>query len=168
MHTKFPRAVAIQQRALAVLRIFTGLCFLYAFWQQLGGGLVGTLAPAALELAEGNPVAFYADFLRQSVAESGMGYAYFLLLSELLVGSLLVLGLFTAPAALLGLLLTANMALAFAALGSLVVGLFVFWSVVLAVLSVSFAGMAWGLDRHLIDRMPHWLVGLLHFEYREF
>ncbi|MFP5504277.1 MAG: DoxX family membrane protein [Candidatus Sericytochromatia bacterium] len=168
MRTKFPRAVAIQQRALAVLRIVTGLCFLYAFWQQLGGGLVGTLARAALELAEGNPVGFYADFLRQSVAGSGMGYAYFLLLSELLVGILLVLGLFTGPAALLGLLLTVNMALAFASLGSLVVGFFVLWSVVLAVLAVSFAGTTWGLDKHLIDRMPHWLVGLLHFEYREF
>lgn len=168
MHTKFPRAVAIQQRALALLRIFTGLCFLYAFWQQLGSGLVDGMSRAALELGDGNPLPFYGEFLRQSVAQAGMGWAYFLLLSELVVGAFLVLGLFTAPASLWGLVLTVNLALAFGSLGPLVVGLFVFWSVVLAVLSVSFAGTTWGLDRHLLGRMPHWFVGLLHYEYREF
>lgn len=168
MQTKFPRAVSLQQRALAVLRIVTGLCFLYALWLQLGAGLVEAMPKLAISLAKGHPVGFYADFLRQTVADAGMAFAYLLLLSELVVGAFLVLGLFTAPAAVWGLVVAVNFSLAFAGQGPLASGLFVLLSVVLGVLSVSFAGTTWGLDRKLVDRMPHWFVGLLHYEYREF
>lgn len=169
METKYPRAVRIQQRAIAILRIATGLCFLYLLWGQLGAGLAADMSRLALSLSQGHPVAWYADFLRLSVADGGMGYAYFLMLSELVVGAFLVLGLFTAPAALLGLAIAVCLGLAFAGQGVFAVACFVGLSAVLAFLSVSFAGLTWGVDRALLQRdMPYWFMGLWHYEYREF
>jgi uncharacterized membrane protein YphA (DoxX/SURF4 family) len=84
------------------------------------------------------------------------------------VGVCLVLGLFTAPAALWGAVIQLNYLLVTYAMGPYAVGLHLTLIVVLLALAWSYAGTTWGVDRTLINRTPHWLQGVQHFEFREF
>jgi uncharacterized membrane protein YphA (DoxX/SURF4 family) len=168
METKYPRAVTIQQKALAVLRIFVGLCFLYAMTQKLGPEFLNQFPKQALAFANGNPLGFMVDLLKNLVVPNSMFFGYLLILSEALVGICLVLGLFTAPMGVWGALIALSYLGAYAGKGIVFGGLFLTFAVLCGVLTVSWAGCTWGIDRKLLDRSPWWLQSLFHYEYREF
>lgn len=168
METKYPRLVIQQQRALAAIRIFVGAFFLVALASKLNPQFVPTFFKAVRPFVESTPFAFYKDFLVQAVVPNHMVFAYMVLLGELVVGLGLVLGIFTAPVALVGAVMCLNYFFATAGLGFASAGLNATFVVVLVALAFGYAGTTWGIDRHLIGRTPHWLQGLLHYEYREF
>jgi thiosulfate dehydrogenase [quinone] large subunit len=168
MKVKYPRLVLHQQHALAVLRIYLGLVFLFMASSKLDAHYVASFPRLLQGMAKGHPIGFYGDLLRSLMVPYAWFFAYVLLLGEILVGVGLLLGLFTAPAGLFGALIQLNYLLAFAKLGVYTTGLHLTLAVVLVALAYAYAGTTWGLDRKLIDRTPHWLQGLRDYEYREF
>ncbi|MNS30335.1 hypothetical protein D3C72_623660 [compost metagenome] len=168
MHTKYPRMVDHQQRALAIVRIAVGLLFLSALLAKLNPDFVPTFYKALQPFIKSTPYAFYKDFLAQTVVPAHMAFAYLVLIVELVVGVGLVLGLFTAPLALLGAVLALNYYFAAAGLGFATGALALLLVVVLVALALGYAGTTWGVDRHLVGRTPYWFQGLIHYEYREF
>lgn len=165
MESKYPRLVIHQQRALALLRIWIGLWFLYAVSLKLSPGFVADFPKSVSQMIAGNPPGFYAAFLKDVVLPNAGAFAYMVILGEVTVGILLVLGLFTAPACILGFFLNLNFL--FAA-GEMVRGTNLTFMVAEVVLALGFAGTTWGLDKAIMEKMPWWLTGLLHYEYREF
>lgn len=168
METKYPRAVGIQQRALAILRIVVGLSFLSMVALKLSPGFMDQFPKVALGLTQGNPLGFMVDLLKNLVVPSAMFFGYLLILSEAIVGVCLVLGLFTSLAGVWGAAVSLAYLGAFAGQGMPWVGLFLLLAALCALLSVSWAGTTWGIDRRLLDRSPWWLQSLFHYEYREF
>lgn len=168
METKYPRLVSHQQRALALVRIFVGLWFLYSVAGKLSPGWVSGFQAQVMGMVAAHPVSFYEGFLHDVVLPASTGFAYAVILGELAVGLALVLGLFTAPFALLGAFMNLNYLLALSPAGAAVVGINLVFIVVQLALAYGYAGTTWGLDRHLIEKMPWWGQGLLHYEYREF
>ena len=168
MHVKYPRLVAQQQRALAVIRIGIGAWFLYAVAAKLDPAWVSKFPKVLAEYTATTPVKPYAGFLTDVIAPNAQAFAGLVILGELAAGLGLVLGLFTAPAALLGAFLNLNFGLAAAGLGSAYLGLNLTFVVVQVALAFSYAGTTWGLDRHLVGKLPWWFQGLIHYEYREF
>ena len=110
----------------------------------------------------------YAGFLREVVIPDPTVFAFMVILGELLVGILLVLGLFTAPACLLGAFMNLNYMVALLPGGIAPVGLNLSFVVMQLVLAFAYAGTTWGIDGRLVGRIPWWTQGLLHYEYREF
>lgn len=168
METKYPRVVIQQQRALAAIRIFMGGLFLVALASKLTPHFVPDFFKVVKPFVASTPVGFYKDFLVNTVVPNHMFFAYMVLLGELIAGVGLLLGIFTAPAALLGAFLCLNYLLATAGLGFATVALNLLGVVVLVALAFGYAGTTWGVDRRLIGKTPHWLQGLLHYDYREF
>jgi thiosulfate dehydrogenase [quinone] large subunit len=165
MESKYPRLVIHQQRALALLRIWIGLWFLYAVSMKLSPGFVADFPKTINQMIGGNPPAFYAGFLKEVVLPNAGTFAYMVILGEVMVGVLLVLGLFTGPACILGFFLNLNFL--FAA-GPVAQGTNLTFMVAEIVLALGYAGTTWGLDRAIMEKMPWWFTGLLHYEYREF
>ena len=168
METKYPRLVEHQQHALAAIRIFLGLWFLWAVSGKLSAHWVGDFAKLMTSLAASTPIHAYGEFLSSVVVPGAQGFAFMVILGELAAGICLTLGLFTAPAALIGATLNLNFLLATAGAGQAAVGLNLTFLVVEIALAFSYAGTTWGLDRHVIGKLPWWFQGLLHYEYREF
>jgi thiosulfate dehydrogenase [quinone] large subunit len=168
METKYPRMVINQQRALAIVRIFVGAFFLVALASKLTPHFVPDFHKLVLPFIKSTPFGFYKDFLVQTVVPNHQLFANLVLLGELVVGAGLVLGLFTAPLALLGAFMCLNYFFATAGLGFASAGLNLTFIVVLVSLALGYAGTTWGVDGRLIGRTPHWLQGLIHYEYREF
>lgn len=168
MQTKYPRLVVQQQRALAVIRIGLGAWFLYAVAGKLDPSWVAKFPKVLAEFAATTPVKPYAAFLTDVVAPSAQAFASLVIVGELAVGLALVLGLFTAPAALLGAFMNLNYLLAAAGAGMSAVGLNLVFALTQVALAFAYAGTTWGLDRHLIGKLPWWFMGLLHYEDREF
>lgn len=168
MDTKYPRMVALQQRSLAVLRIFIGLWFLYAAWGKLDQTFVTNFHKTIQDAIAHTPFHFYAGFLKEVVLPSSTAFATTVILAQMAVGACLTLGLFTAPAAVLGALMSLNVLLGTAHQGVDAVLVSLVFIVSQLCLGFGFAGTTWGLDARLIDKMPWWGQGLLHYEYREF
>lgn len=168
METKYPRAVGIQQRALAILRILVGLSFLFMMSLKLAPAFLDEFPKMMLGLSQGNPLGFMVDLIKQLVVPNAMFFGYLLILSEAVVGACLVLGLFTAPISVWGAMVTLGYLGAYAGKGMPWTGLFFLLAALCALLSVSWAGTTWGIDRRLLDRAPWWLQSLFHYEYREF
>jgi thiosulfate dehydrogenase [quinone] large subunit len=165
MESKYPRLVIHQQRALALVRIWVGLWFLYAVSGKLAPGFVADFPKTLNTMLAGHPPDFYAGFLKEVVIPNAGTFAYMVILGELTTGILLVLGLFTGPACILGIFL--NMNFLFAA-GPMAQGINLTFIVVQIALALGYAGTTWGLDRAIVEKMPWWFAGLLHYEYREF
>lgn len=168
MESKYPRVVVIQQRALAAIRIFIGLWFLYSVSGKLSATWVSGYQELMMGMAKDGPPGFYAGFLRDVVIPNATGFAYAVILGELAVGVSMVLGLFTAPFALVGVFMNLNFLLATLPHGAGAVGINLTFIVVQLALAFGYAGTTWGIDRQLIDKTPWWCQGLLHYEYREF
>jgi uncharacterized membrane protein YphA (DoxX/SURF4 family) len=139
---------------LAIVRLTIGAMFVWVFFENLGkhlytaGGYAGLInyyiahdhAPAAWKAVMGQAAA------HASIAAPLQGF------TEISVGVLLVLGLFTRPAALV----------AFAFLGSLWIselGTSWIWELLVSVLAslalaVGSAGRTWGVDAFLARRRP--------------
>lgn len=168
METKYPRMVVSQQQALAIIRIFVGAFFLVALSTKLNPHFVPEFFKVVKPMVAHNPVGFYQDFLNNTVIPNHQAFAYLVLIGELLVGAGLVLGVFTAPLALLGAFMNLNYLLGTAGMGFASVGLNLTFVVVQIALALGYAGTTWGVDRSLVGKLPWWFQGLLHYEYREF
>src|SRR5215472_17120055 len=111
---------------IALLRIVVGAWFLKAVWTKLTIGWLGGLVPypavssrflgfhpkRVAEFASGNPIAWYKDFLEQTVLPNASVFARLQAYGEVAVGLGLVLGLVVGLASLVGLFLSLNFALA--------------------------------------------------------
>lgn len=168
MNTKYPRLVLHQQRAIAVIRICIGAWFLYAVAGKLDPGWVAKFPKVIANFASTTPLAFYAEFLNSVVAPSAQAFAALVIIGEIAVGLGLVLGLFTAPLALVGAFMNVNFLLAGAGLGTAVIGLNLTFIAIQIALAFAYAGTTWGLDSRLVGKLPWWFQGLIHYEYREF
>lgn len=167
LNTKYPRAVAHQQKALACIRIGIGLCFLWMVAGKLDPKWVTAIAKVLEHSAQSVTIPGYATFLKEIVLPMGPALAYSVILGELTVGICLVLGLFTAPAAMLGAFLNLNYLLGLGASEANVL-LNLSFIVTQVALAVGHAGTTWGLDALVLGKMPFWLTGLFHHESREF
>lgn len=144
----------LARAALVVLRVYLGIVFLVASLPKLQEnftpGLVGFLERVALE--RGHP--FYREFIQQVVLPNASVFAAMVTWGELLVGVLLILGLFTRLSAVVALVLTVNYMFAKGAW---------FWTpssndAAFAAISVALligaAGRTLGLDAFLAQRWP--------------
>lgn len=163
-------------QGLALLRMGFGLYFLAQAWDKTARGWLTSGAPLQ-GLLFGNPAAtpptsgavanatpFYADFLRSTVQPNPLLWGQLTTIGEWVVGLLLVVGLLTRFAALVGLFL--NLQFMFMkglpALGGSSDRLFIL--AMLAFLLAS-AGLVWGLDglwrRQLsTNALTRWLAGI--------
>jgi thiosulfate dehydrogenase [quinone] large subunit len=144
----------LARAALVVLRVYLGVVFLLASLPKLQHDftphLIGFLEQVALE--RGHP--FYREFVQQVVLPNAPVFAALVTWGELLVGVLLILGLFTRLWAVVALVLTVNYMFAKGAW---------FWTpssndAAFAAISVALligaAGRTLGLDAFLAQRRP--------------
>lgn len=164
-------------RAVALLRVVVGAWFLKAVWTKLSYGVIAgvvpypTVSPRFLafhpkrvaEFAAGNPVAWYKDFLENTVLPHATLFATLQSLGEVAVGLGLVLGLLTRLAAAIGLFLAVNYGLATQWMSFAQQGLHVLLVTSMVIFLLTDAGRVWGLDRWLFGRracVVGWLAAL--------
>lgn len=142
---------------LAILRLTIGAMFIWVFFENLGKGLYKPASYAALihgYIEKGNAPAIWKSVMGLAASHASMA-APLQGLTEISLGVLLVLGLFTRPVAFV----------AFGFLGSLWVselGTAWIWELLVPVLaslalSVGAAGRTWGIDSFLARRRPNGL-----------
>ena len=140
---------------LAILRLTIGVMFIWVFFENLGKGLYKPASYAALirnYIENGNAPAVWKSVMGLAASHASMA-APLQGLTEISVGVLLVLGLFTRPVAFV----------AFGFLASLWVselGTAWIWELLVPVLaslalSVGAAGRTWGIDSFLARRRPN-------------
>ncbi|HEY2457113.1 MAG TPA: DoxX family membrane protein [Candidatus Acidoferrum sp.] len=143
---------------LAIARLTIGAMFIWVFFENLGKGLYKPAGYAGLinyYIQHDSAPAIWKSVMAQAAAHASMA-APLQAFTEITLGVLLVLGLFTRPAALV----------AFAYLGSLWIselGTSWIWELLVSVLvclalSVGSAGRTWGLDAILARRRPDSLL----------
>ena len=152
--TRFP------DRWLAVLRIVVGLWFLKGVITKLSVTLawgflpVPTASPRWLHVmpiligkyADGNPIGFVKDFLKQTVLTHVALFAQLTAFGETAVGLGLTFGLLTPVAAAIGLWLVVNYGLATGWQGFSQQGFHVVLAACMIAFFFSRAGRTWGLD----------------------
>jgi uncharacterized membrane protein YphA (DoxX/SURF4 family) len=142
---------------LAILRLTIGAMFIWVFFENLGKGLYKPASYAALirdYIANGNAPAIWKSVMGLAASHATMA-APLQGLTEISLGVLLVLGLFTRPVAFV----------AFAFLSSLWIselGTAWIWELLVPLLgslalSVGAAGRTWGIDSILARRRPNGL-----------
>lgn len=166
--SKYPAMIRQQQKVLAVLRIFLGLCVLFMASAKLSPGYTDHFATTIHQLVANQPFAFFGNFLQDVVLPDAAVFAYLLLMLELVVGFGLLLGMLTALAAVLGFALQLVYLFALAGQGVYAVGLHGVLAIATGAIAFSYAGTTWGIDRRLFDHVPYWLQSLLRYELREF
>jgi uncharacterized membrane protein YphA (DoxX/SURF4 family) len=143
---------------LAIARLTIGVMFVWVFFENLGKGLYKPAGYAGLinyYIQHDSAPAIWKSVMAQAAAHASMA-APLQGLTEITLGMLLVLGLFTRPVALV----------AFAFLGSLWIselGTSWIWELLVSVLvclalAVGSAGRTWGLDAILARRRPDSLL----------
>lgn len=157
---------------LAVLRILVGLYFVKSLVTKMTVVLAGGVLPLpavsdrwlsvmpkiVAKQASENPIAFYKNFLEQTVLIHSNFFAHLTAWGETVAGLGLTLGFCTGLAALVGLLLVTNYGLATQWMSSGQQG----FHLVLFALMVAFffarAGRRWGLDAVIAARKPTTLL----------
>jgi uncharacterized membrane protein YphA (DoxX/SURF4 family) len=146
---------------LALVRVTIGAMFVWVFFENLGKGLYTPGGYAGLiqyYIQHSHSPAIWKAVMAQAASHSGLA-APLQAVTEISLGVLLVIGLFTRPAAFVG----------FLYLGSLWVsewGTSWIWELLVPVLAslglaIGSAGRAWGLDGWLARRWPDppwWLI----------
>jgi len=143
---------------LAILRLTIGAMFIWVFFENLGKGLYKPSSYAALirnYIENGNAPAVWKSVMGLAASHASMA-APLQGLTEISLGVLLVLGLFTRPVAFV----------AFAFLSSLWVselGTAWIWELLVPLLaslalSIGAAGRTWGIDSFLARRRPNGLL----------
>jgi thiosulfate dehydrogenase [quinone] large subunit len=145
---------------LALLRVVVGAWFLKAVWTKLVVGFLWGVAPypavserflafhpkRVAEFAAGNPVAWYKHFLETTVLPHSRVFATLQAYAEAAVGLGLVLGLLTGLAALVGLFLCVNYALATQWMSFGQQGFHIMLVTAMVIFLCARAGRAWGID----------------------
>ena len=165
----------VPQIWLAVLRIVVGAWFLKAVWTKLtvefAWGVVPYLAVSSrflgfqpkrvAEFANGNPVAWYRQFLQDTVLPHARLFANLQAYGEGAVGIALLLGLGIGLTALVGLCLTLNYGLATQWMSFGQQGFHVLLVTAMIIFLGVRAGRVWGLDglilRMVQPRRRRWL-----------
>jgi thiosulfate dehydrogenase [quinone] large subunit len=144
--------------ALVPLRIFAG-------WALLSAGLTRVRAHWLTEPAlakevgawveRGAPFPFVTPFLKSTVLTHASLFSYLVVWGLILVGAALLVGLFTRPAALFGLVMMVSFALAQGELPSATPA----WAMAAICFTLLLAapGRVLGLDQALRGRVPRWL-----------
>jgi uncharacterized membrane protein YphA (DoxX/SURF4 family) len=152
----------------ALLRIFVGYAFLKAGWEKYLDGYLNPSVnaiplarPLAAWLAAPNPLpsGWYREFLAGVVLPNAHLFGVLVCLGELAVGVLLVLGLGTRLAGLLGAFLAANIYLASAHTGPAQALVNQLIMLICLLLALAAAGRAWGADfflRRAMPKVPLW------------
>jgi uncharacterized membrane protein YphA (DoxX/SURF4 family) len=155
--------VSSPQACIAVLRVVVGAWFLKAVWTKVTlvyiAGVVPYPAVSArflafqpkrvAEFAADNPIAWYKDFLQDTVLHHASLFATLQTYGEVMVGLGLVLGLFTRLAAMIGLLLSLNYGLATQWMSFGQQGFHLLLITSMIIFLVAGAGRVWGLDKLL-------------------
>ncbi len=158
----------VPQIWLAVLRIVVGAWFLKAVWTKLtvafAWGVVPYLAVSprflgfqpkrVAEFANGNPVAWYKQFLEDTVLPHAQLFANLQAYGEVAVGIALLLGLGIGLTALIGLFLTLNYGLATQWMSFGQQGFHVLLVTSMIIFLGVRAGRVWGLDGLILRRVP--------------
>jgi thiosulfate dehydrogenase (quinone) large subunit len=144
---------------IALLRVVVGAWFAKAVWTKLAVGyLWGVPSPMVsarfiafhpkrvAEFAAGNPIAWYKEFLEQTVLPHATLFATLQVCGEVAVGLGLILGLLTRLTALVGLFLAVNFGLATQWMSFGQQGFHVLLVTSMLIFIAAGAGRAWGLD----------------------
>jgi uncharacterized membrane protein YphA (DoxX/SURF4 family) len=164
------------ERWIVLLRVVVGAWFLKAVWTKLTLGLLAgvipypTVSPRFLafhprrvaefaagnprvaDLAGGNPVGWYRDFLEGTVLPHAKVFATLQTFGEVAVGLGLVLGLLTGLSALVGLVLTVNYGLATQWMSFGQQGFHVLLGTSMIIFLAVRAGRVWGVDAWILSR----------------
>jgi thiosulfate dehydrogenase [quinone] large subunit len=164
---------------IVLLRIVVGGWFLKAAWTKIAVAWLGGIVPypavssrflgfhpkRVAEFAASNPIAWYKDFLEQTVLPSAHVFARLQAYGEVAVGLGLVLGLLVGLASLVGLFLSLNFALATQWMSFGQQGFHLLLVTSMLVFLGTRAGRVWGVDglllRHATSsrrRRLRWLV----------
>ena len=102
------------RKTLAVIRILTGVLFLFAAAHKISSWEFAKIEFPQLvwDATHGAAVGFYGDFLRDFIWQHPSGYAALIAFTELFIGVGLVLGLAVRPVSLVGMLYSVNFMLA--------------------------------------------------------
>src|SRR5881296_2809836 len=160
---------------IAILRVVVGIWFVKAVWTKLTIAMAFGIVPypavssrflafqpkRVAEFAAGNPVAWYKEFLENTVVTHGKVWAMLQAYGEAAVGVGLVLGLLTGLSALVGLYLALNFGLATQWMSFGQQGFHLLLTTSMIVFLGARAGRVWGLDAWLIggasERARRWL-----------
>ena len=164
------RAIAMDRPAqwLALLRIVVGLYFVKAVLAKLAlvtvaGFLpvpetsarwIATLPVLVARQAAGNPIAWYHDFLVNTVLPHARLFAHLTAWGEVVVAVSLTLGLMTGLGSLVGLVLVANYGLATQWMSSTQQGFHLLLFALMLAFFFARAGRTWGLDAPLARGRP--------------
>ncbi|HLB81713.1 MAG TPA: TQO small subunit DoxD [Gemmatimonadales bacterium] len=166
-------AMRSPERWLAVLRIAVGAWFAKAIFTKLSVTLAWGFLPVptasdrwlhvmpilVAKYAEGNPIAFFRDFLLNSVVPNSHLYAQLTAFGEAAVGLGLVAGCLTTLASAIGLVLVVNYGLAVQWQGSAQQGFHYLLITALVVILATRAGRVWGVDGWVRAHRPRaWLA----------
>lgn len=166
-------AMRFPERWLAVLRIAVGAWFAKAVFTKLSVTLAWGFLPVptasdrwlhvmptlVAKYAEGNPIAFFRDFLLNSVVPNSHLYAQLTAFGEAAVGLGLVFGCLTTLASAIGLVLVVNYGLAVQWQGPAQQGFHYMLITALVVILATRAGRMWGVDGWMrIHRPGSWLA----------
>jgi uncharacterized membrane protein YphA (DoxX/SURF4 family) len=142
-------------RALACLRVLMGAIFLAVWADNLAKGLYSShgWADFVTHYADTTKIGPYATFLHKVMIPHASLVAPGQLVTELLVGLCLVLGLFTPLAGLLGGIFQLNLLVATSGTRDWP-GTYIALAAICLVVAVSQSGRTWGLDGRLARRRP--------------
>jgi uncharacterized membrane protein YphA (DoxX/SURF4 family) len=146
-------------RAIAIVRVLTGVIFVAEGWGKVAGEFVrGGFSESVGETAAG-AWPFWSSFLRSVVLPNSGAFAWFFAAAELALGTALVLGLLTRAAAVGGILLMSILLLGQTNVEGadwtrwLTAGLTSKFALLLLwLLLLADAGRTWGLDSRLRER----------------
>lgn len=97
---------------VVLLRVAIGLLWLRSGVRKFSTGMHRRFDKVLEEMASGNPIPGYANFLRAYVMPKSRAAGYFFPCAEIVLGLALTLGFLTVPAALIGSLFNLNFRLA--------------------------------------------------------
>jgi uncharacterized membrane protein YphA (DoxX/SURF4 family) len=143
---------------LAIIRIASGGFFLLSGGKKLldpgflYGGIMHSLDAA------GRPFPFYGAFLYGPVENHQVFFTFAVVIGELLLGGSLLLGAYVSLSTVCGAILVANIALATGYGDWPRLGGHIAAAVLLVLLGRAGAGLTWGLDGWLVDRLHPALV----------
>lgn len=141
---------------LAFLRIYIGYYFLVAGIHKLTGGFLSkpVLAGILKGWAEKNPHIWYKSFLVETAIPNADMFSYLVVTGEIAVGGLLIVGLMTRVAALAGIFMNLNFYFASGWTAPASSGINRLFIVCQAVLLLTGAGRALGVDAFLKKAAP--------------
>jgi thiosulfate dehydrogenase (quinone) large subunit len=167
-----PRAVSVTMnqpaRWLALLRIVVGLYFVKSLITKMSIGYLGGVVPVPVvserwinvmpkivaRQASENPLAFYKQFLEETVLTHSSLFAQLTAWGETVVGLGLTLGLLTGLASLVGLVLVTNYGLATQWMSPGQQGFHIVLFFLMLAFLLARAGRTWGLDGLIARRKP--------------